>query len=106
MNKLISAIALLCLSITASAYEIHGSSDTRFILQCNDGTRYDMGSYPPNHIKASSDCADHGGIAAGYPMKVTGLVSEGARLAPSININDSNSPKSRRVDKASQVLVR
>ena len=72
MNKLILLVTLSFLANGALAYGIQGDSDSGFILKCKDGTTFNMGVKPPNHVKAAADCEDHGGIMAGYPKALPG----------------------------------
>ena len=52
---------------TAIAYEIHGRSDTNFVLTCKDGWT-NPSSMPPNHDTAVKLCADHGGVVGWNPV--------------------------------------
>lgn len=96
MNRLLTLTAATFISLAttlaatgASAYEINGSSDTQFVLKCKDGTT-NTSSMPPNHITATAFCADHGGIAAGYPKQVV-TAQKTNRLAPAVtNTGSSN----------------
>ncbi|PCK05863.1 MAG: hypothetical protein COA42_17815 [Alteromonadaceae bacterium] len=87
------ALAVSLFATTASAYEINGSSDTKFVLKCNDGTT-NTSSMPPNHNTSTAFCADHGGIAAGYPKQVVNA-QKAKRLAPSSSITETGYKSSR-----------
>ena len=69
MKPFILAFALSALSSASFAYEICGNSNDKFILTCNDG-HSNTSSMPPNHNTATEFCADHGGVAAGYPRPI------------------------------------
>lgn len=99
MNRLLTLTAATFISLAttlaatgASAYEINGSSDTQFVLKCKDGTT-NTSSMPPNHITATAFCADHGGIAAGYPKQVV-TAQKTNRLAPAVTNTGSTSSSS------------
>lgn len=102
LTTLASLVFTAALSATgASAYSINGDSDNGFILKCNDGTT-NTSSMPPNHNTATAFCADHGGVAAGYPKKII-KAQKTSRLAPSTgttggatNATDYNSSRSNK----------
>ena len=92
MKRLIAGFALTLLTSSAMAYSINGSSDTKFVLKCNDGTS-NTSSMPPNHNTATEWCKDHGGVAAGYPkqiVKTTRIMSVAPAMPTSVGAGGSN----------------
>ncbi len=80
MKRLLLLTALAFTASTAMAYSINGSSDTKFVLKCNDGTT-NTSVMPPNHNSAVEFCKDHGGVAAGYPKELRGLMKAKSRAS-------------------------
>ncbi len=98
MKRLMFIAALSLSASSAFGYSIHGSSDTHFVLMCNDGTK-NISSMPPNHNTAVEFCKDHGGIAAGYPKKIVNAMKNKSKIeAGSIHSSSNhNTTRSNRI---------